>query len=309
MPFKSEAQRKWMYANKPEMAKKWQKHTPKGKKLPEKAKKAAAIALYKLAVESEAPQESKATLFAPLIPALATGGYVEAFMNAPDSKAGKLNKKDLKSFVDLWRKRELERGLEVPGVGGLRTGGMSDFVGKPVTQSLGASSVYDPDTRSISLNPRLAKSREGALGILAHELGHAEQFRKANPSRPGYYGTFGKRNRLVGGRVLQGLGGLGGVGTAYLSNDPETAFNAALAGSAASLPNLAMEAGASARGSRSLIDFAKEQGMWKNKSALQKLKLAGRSWIGMPTYLIAAAAPLVTYLARRAGGMPGKSPE
>ena len=29
MPFKSESQRKWMYANKPKMAKQWQKETPK----------------------------------------------------------------------------------------------------------------------------------------------------------------------------------------------------------------------------------------------------------------------------------------
>lgn len=35
MPFKSEAQRRWMYANHPDMAKKWEDHTPKGKKLPE----------------------------------------------------------------------------------------------------------------------------------------------------------------------------------------------------------------------------------------------------------------------------------
>ena len=41
MPFKSEAQRRWMYANKPEMAAKWQAHTPKGAKLPEKVKKAS----------------------------------------------------------------------------------------------------------------------------------------------------------------------------------------------------------------------------------------------------------------------------
>lgn len=33
-PFVSEAQKRWMYANKPEMAKRWQEHTPKGKKLP-----------------------------------------------------------------------------------------------------------------------------------------------------------------------------------------------------------------------------------------------------------------------------------
>ncbi len=39
MPFKSNAQRKWMYANKPGMAKQWEKKTPKGKKLPKKAKR------------------------------------------------------------------------------------------------------------------------------------------------------------------------------------------------------------------------------------------------------------------------------
>jgi len=37
-PFKSESQRKWMYAQKPQMAKKWSAHTPK-KKLPKKVKK------------------------------------------------------------------------------------------------------------------------------------------------------------------------------------------------------------------------------------------------------------------------------
>lgn len=31
MPFKSQAQRGWMYANHPDMAKRWEKHTPKGK--------------------------------------------------------------------------------------------------------------------------------------------------------------------------------------------------------------------------------------------------------------------------------------
>lgn len=30
MPFKSESQRKWMYANKPDMAKRWEAETPKG---------------------------------------------------------------------------------------------------------------------------------------------------------------------------------------------------------------------------------------------------------------------------------------
>jgi len=36
MPFESEAQRRYMYAKHPEIAKRWEKHTPKGKDLPEK---------------------------------------------------------------------------------------------------------------------------------------------------------------------------------------------------------------------------------------------------------------------------------
>lgn len=39
MPFRSQAQRKWMYANHPEMAKRWEKETPKKKKLPKRARK------------------------------------------------------------------------------------------------------------------------------------------------------------------------------------------------------------------------------------------------------------------------------
>jgi len=38
MPFVSQAQRKWMYSKKPKMAKKWEEHTPKDKKLPKKKK-------------------------------------------------------------------------------------------------------------------------------------------------------------------------------------------------------------------------------------------------------------------------------
>lgn len=38
MPFKSEAQRKWMYATNPKMAERWEKETPKVV-LPKKVKK------------------------------------------------------------------------------------------------------------------------------------------------------------------------------------------------------------------------------------------------------------------------------
>jgi hypothetical protein len=36
MPMKSEAQRRWMHATHPQMAKRWEEETPKGKKLPKK---------------------------------------------------------------------------------------------------------------------------------------------------------------------------------------------------------------------------------------------------------------------------------
>lgn len=38
MPFKSKAQRAWMFANDPEMAERWAKHTSKGVKLPSRVK-------------------------------------------------------------------------------------------------------------------------------------------------------------------------------------------------------------------------------------------------------------------------------
>lgn len=39
MPFKSQAQRRWMYATNPKMAMRWSLETPKGKKLPKKVKR------------------------------------------------------------------------------------------------------------------------------------------------------------------------------------------------------------------------------------------------------------------------------
>lgn len=44
MPFKSDAQRKFMYATDPKLAKKFSEETPKGKDLPEHVKKAGARA-------------------------------------------------------------------------------------------------------------------------------------------------------------------------------------------------------------------------------------------------------------------------
>lgn len=49
MPFKSDAQRRFMYAKHPRIAARWSEHTPKGKDLPEHVKKAVVHALEKRA--------------------------------------------------------------------------------------------------------------------------------------------------------------------------------------------------------------------------------------------------------------------
>lgn len=48
MPFKSEAQRRFMHAKHPKIADRWEKHTPKGKKLPEKVNEALDNAIIKM---------------------------------------------------------------------------------------------------------------------------------------------------------------------------------------------------------------------------------------------------------------------
>ena len=45
MPLKSKAQQRWMFANKPKMAKEWADETPNIKKLPEKVKTKAKTKL------------------------------------------------------------------------------------------------------------------------------------------------------------------------------------------------------------------------------------------------------------------------
>lgn len=49
MPFKSEAQRRFLYATNPKVAKKFSKHTPAGTKLPDRVKKAEALSTLMIA--------------------------------------------------------------------------------------------------------------------------------------------------------------------------------------------------------------------------------------------------------------------
>jgi hypothetical protein len=43
MPFKSKAQQRWMFANKPQLAQKWAQHTPSIRRLPKRLVENAAL--------------------------------------------------------------------------------------------------------------------------------------------------------------------------------------------------------------------------------------------------------------------------
>lgn len=51
MPIKSKAQQRWMFANHPKIAKRWAKHTPDIKNLPEHVKKASFLKKLADAIE------------------------------------------------------------------------------------------------------------------------------------------------------------------------------------------------------------------------------------------------------------------
>lgn len=56
MPFKSQAQRAFLYANEPAVAQKFEEHTPKGKKLPAKLKKTKSAKVQKVQKVKKEPK-------------------------------------------------------------------------------------------------------------------------------------------------------------------------------------------------------------------------------------------------------------
>lgn len=344
MPYKSEAQRRYFNANRKKLESDgvdvdhWNKES-KGKKMPEKkafdlAKKAAYSALLKMSADDDEPYGSLETAGRNLagaslgaLPAVGNIGYQKAFLKGDPAT---LDRSRGNALMDSWFKSETERGARSgisPHNMGINTQegprfkdsffeslGLERPVEKPAprysttTPRPGMGPHYNPDTRQVYVPGGFGKSEDARLGILAHELGHAEQFRKSNPTNSNYRSLFGGRTRARGRQVSAMLGQLGGSLGPMFTDDSDTAGIQALVGSAMSAPQLANEAGASARGSRTLINYAKENGLWKNKNALQKLKFAGRSWIGMPTYLLAAAAPLATYLGYKLVGGYDRKP-
>jgi len=124
----------------------------------------------------------------------------------------------------------------------------------------------------------IPRGMRGHTGVLAHELGHAQQLKK--------YKTPG----MIGYR--QATGAAAGIGTmvAAFSKDEDRAKKGAIAGTLGGIGLVGQEVGASARGAR-LLGKAGVKGM--------------RRWspyIGIPTYAALALAPALAYLIKRSLG-------
>ncbi len=325
MPYRSEAQRKYFNANRKKLSEQgvdvdhWNK-TSKGKKLPERSKKAAYAALLKMSAEASDESSPWVSGLRNLLgigvgisPVAAKAGYNRKVLVDPSNK--RLNRSQGDKLLGSWFKSETERGARSgisPDNMGIETKSrFGKVLGLPDGPTYSTAPNrdgphYDPDKRRVFVPGILGKSQDAKLGILAHELGHAEQFRKSNPTNASYRSLFGGRNRVLAANLSAFAGGiLGTVGPTFEPNK-ESARNQALVGTAMFAPQLASEVGASARGSRTLMNYAKESGLWQNKNALEKLKYAGRSWTGMPTYLLMAALPIATYLGSNLAGSYNK---
>jgi hypothetical protein len=128
------------------------------------------------------------------------------------------------------------------------------------------------------------------MPTLAHELGHAKNFKSLGPKRSRVYA--GTR---VGGSIGSQLAALVAAIQAS-TGDGDAGRTAGVIGSTAMLPTLLEETIASGRGSKGLYKFLRSSGTGAAKAALQS---AG-SFKGVPTYAVATAIPYLAYLATKA---------
>ena len=101
MPFKSEAQRRWMYANKPRMAARWQKETGKGADLPEKVEKTSEFNAYLNAALVKAAERRKVSMQQPMMPMMPD-------MEGEENRKQELHNQQLQ-FADDKHQLELEK--------------------------------------------------------------------------------------------------------------------------------------------------------------------------------------------------------
>lgn len=147
---------------------------------------------------------------------------------------------------------------------------------------------YDPKTHTVNA-PR------SNYGVLAHELGHAEQYKN-----PLYRKTIAPLSTI--GRAVGKYGILAPILT---DNEQEARRNAKIAG-VMQIPTLVEEIDASRRGSRILSKHtAKKPAIIGSKSggALARAMMKIRPFAGIPSYLLAATAPYLIYKYMKGRGL------
>lgn len=130
---------------------------------------------------------------------------------------------------------------------------------------------YDPVKNII----RMETSNDAAT--LAHEAGHAMQTGKG-------FDSFAKLPISFKLRMLGMGGGFGSLGAA-VSRDERYGLGSGIAGSAMMAPTVANELDASLKGFKALTRAAPRM----------PLPNRLRTFVGLPTYAVAAAAPMATY--------------
>ena len=139
---------------------------------------------------------------------------------------------------------------------------------------------YNPKSHTVNV-PR------GNYGILAHELGHAEQYKN-----PLYKKTIAPLSRV--GRMAGQLGGLAPI----LSDNEEDARRNSIVAGAMQVPTLIEEIDASRRGSNILNKHISKNPAFKSIKGTSRMAQALtrlRPFAGIPSYLLGAAAPYLVY--------------
>jgi len=166
-----------------------------------------------------------------------------------------------------------------------------------VFQNVGIKPPIDMDVFGASYNPKThtVNAPRSNYGILAHELGHAEQYKN-----PLYRKTIAPLSKV--GRVASQFGMLAPI---FTDNEQEARRNAKIAG-VMQIPTLVEEIDASKRGSRILSkNMAKKPAIKGAKSGgtLARAMMKLRPFAGVPTYALGAIAPYLIYKYMKGRGL------
>ena len=174
---------------------------------------------------------------------------------------------------------------------------ITNFSMRNLYKNMGVNIPKWTDTFSANYNPKThtVNAPRSNYGILAHELGHAEQYKN-----PLYRKTIAPLSKV------ERIAGQFGVLAPILSDNEEDARRNSITAGAMQIPTLIEELDASRRGSRMLnrhmvnkpaIRSAKSGG------ALAKAMMKMRPFAGIPSYLLAAAAPYLIYKYMKGRGL------